>query len=110
MYTWNFLINRLSFNKLKNAESNKVVLLDHDGMNWKSNSCKIFKCLEIEQCTHTQWLIGEITKEFRKYLGMSKSKILHSKMSESQPGHLVSQLPVNSARPHIISLCVSEGS
>lgn len=36
MYTWDFLINRLSFNKLKNAELNKVVLLDHDGMNWKS--------------------------------------------------------------------------
>lgn len=88
MYTWNFLINRLSFNKLKNAELNKVVLLDHDGMNWKSDSCKVLKYLEIEQCTHTQGRIGEIIKEFRKYLGMSKSKILHSKMSESQHGHL----------------------
>lgn len=88
MYTWDFLINRLSFNKLKTAELNKVVLLDHDGMNWKSDSCKILKYLEIEQCTHTQWLMGEITKEFRKYLGMSKSKIQHSRVSGRQHGHL----------------------
>lgn len=88
MYTWDFLINRLSFKKLKTADLNKVVLLDHDGMNWKSDSCKILKYLEIEQCTHAQWLMGEITKEFRKYLGMSKSKMQHSRVSGRQHGHL----------------------